>query len=307
MQELLEDFAVWLHKHFIVIEFATCAFALAAIVYGGLQYYTLQQEYASAKDQLASTTAIYTKITADLRNKFSAVSGQNQTLTDSLTTEQNKNDYFQAQINGVKGTVDQLQKLSETDKELLQKYSKVYFLNENYVPSNLAVLDERYLANPKTPLQFHGKALTFLTRMIDAANSNSVPIKIISAYRSFGTQANLKADYKTTFGTGANKFSAEQGYSEHQLATAIDVAPADGSNTLTLSFATTPASAWLAANAYQYGFILSYPKGNTYYIYEPWHWRFVGVALATRLHNENKNFYDLDQRTIDGYLSLIFD
>ena len=41
--------------------------------------------------------------------------------------------------------------------------------------------------------------------------------------------------------------------------------------------------------------------------HEPWHWRFVGVALATRLHNENKSFYDLTQREIDAYLVSIFD
>ncbi|MDB5237668.1 MAG: peptidase and DD-carboxypeptidase VanY/endolysin, partial [Parcubacteria group bacterium] len=67
-------------------------------------------------------------------------------------------------------------------------------------------------------------------------------------------------------------------------------------------FEKTDTYAWLTNNAYQYGFILSYPKGNTYYEYEPWHWRYVGVDLATKLHDEGKNFYDLDQREINGYL-----
>jgi D-alanyl-D-alanine carboxypeptidase len=61
------------------------------------------------------------------------------------------------------------------------------------------------------------------------------------------------------------------------------------------------------ANAYKYGFTLSYPKGNTSYVFEPWHWRFVGVKLATDLHNQGKNFYDLDQRSIDAYLVNFFD
>ncbi|MEK7495870.1 MAG: D-alanyl-D-alanine carboxypeptidase family protein, partial [Patescibacteria group bacterium] len=64
---------------------------------------------------------------------------------------------------------------------------------------------------------------------------------------------------------------------------------------------------WLTENAYKYGFILSYPKQNTYYRFEPWHWRFVGVALATKLHDGNKYFYDLSQREIDQYLVSIFD
>ncbi|PJC82708.1 hypothetical protein CO006_02150, partial [Candidatus Roizmanbacteria bacterium CG_4_8_14_3_um_filter_35_14] len=60
-------------------------------------------------------------------------------------------------------------------------------------------------------------------------------------------------------------------------------------------------------NAYKYGFILSYPKQNTYYQFEPWHWRFVGMTLATKLHDTNQYFYNLAQREIDLYLISIFD
>jgi hypothetical protein len=76
---------------------------------------------------------------------------------------------------------------------------------------------------------------------------------------------------------------------------------------MSLDFAKSPAYAWLQANAHKYGFVLSYPKQNQYYQFEPWHWRFVGVELATKLHNENKFFYDLDQHEIDVYLIKIFD
>ena len=109
-----------------------------------------------------------------------------------------------------------------------------------------------------------------------------------------------------TFGSGANKFSAEQGYSEHQLGTTIDfTTPALGASFS--AFDTTSAYEWLQGNAHRFGFVLSYPKGNAYYIYEPWHWRFVGVELATKLHTEGKRFYDMDQREINDYLSKIFD
>ncbi|MBC7836964.1 D-alanyl-D-alanine carboxypeptidase family protein [Acetobacteraceae bacterium] len=70
---------------------------------------------------------------------------------------------------------------------------------------------------------------------------------------------------------------------------------------------TTNAYAWLNKNAYKYGFVLSYPQGNAYYIYEPWHWRYVGKKLAKDLHNDQEHFYDLEQRKIDEYLANIFD
>jgi D-alanyl-D-alanine carboxypeptidase len=73
------------------------------------------------------------------------------------------------------------------------------------------------------------------------------------------------------------------------------------------NFETTPAYEWLVKNAYKFGFALSYPKDNAYYIFEPWHWRFVGTDLARKLHRDGKSFYDLEQREIDEYLISLFD
>jgi D-alanyl-D-alanine carboxypeptidase len=76
---------------------------------------------------------------------------------------------------------------------------------------------------------------------------------------------------------------------------------------LVTSFDTTDAFLWLTKHAYRYGFVLSYPKDNTYYMYEPWHWRFVGTELADDLHDGGRTFYDMDQRDIDVYLANTFD
>src|SRR5690606_38397067 len=98
-----------------------------------------------------------------------------------------------------------------------------------------------------------------------------------------------------------------QGYSEHQLGTTIDFTTEGLGGGLVTSFENTPAFAWLADNAHKFGFTLSYPKGNAYYMYEPWHWRFVGEDLAEDLHEDDAYFYDWDQRKIDTYLIKIFD
>ena len=110
-----------------------------------------------------------------------------------------------------------------------------------------------------------------------------------------------------TYGAGtANSFSADQGYSEHQLGTTVDMITSGLGGVLD-GFDTTKAYQWMLSNAYKYGFILSYPKNNNYYVYEPWHWRFVGIKFAKYLHDQKLNFYDLEQRTIDSYLVSIFD
>ncbi len=74
-----------------------------------------------------------------------------------------------------------------------------------------------------------------------------------------------------------------------------------------MGFEESEAYDWLVRNAHRYGFTLSYPEDNAYYIFEPWHWRFVGTKLADDLRDENVHFYDLEQREIQEYLISIFD
>jgi LAS superfamily LD-carboxypeptidase LdcB len=254
-----------------------------------------------------TSLAVTTQALALASTTLSSTQKENSALLGQLTDEQLQNAFYGQQIDSISSTVGQLYKLSQTDKELLQKYSNVYFLNENYVPSQLSLIDSQYLYNKNTPIQIHTNVKPYLESLLNATASSSIPLSVLSGYRSFGTQSALKASYKVTYGTtSANSFSADQGYSEHQLGSAVDFTTPTTGDALT-GFEKTPAYTWLLDNAYKYGFILSYPQGNKYYIFEPWHWRFVGVALATQLHNTHMNFYDMDQRTIDTYLVNIFD
>ncbi len=282
----------------IVVALLAAALVLLAgfTAYGAYRYRLITRNLSTTQSELASTTASL----ADTVQK-------NTALAQSLEAEQKKNGTFESQIQKISSTVGTLDKLSKTDPELLKKYSKIYFLNENYVPVKLADIDPQYLYEPARALQFHAEALPHLLDMLSDAAADGLHLQVISAYRSFGTQAALKSSYKVTYGAGtANSFSADQGYSEHQLGTALDfTTPTVGASFA--GFDKTPEYAWLMDNAYRYGFILSYPKDNTYYEYEPWHWRFVGLDLARMLHNEGKDFYDLDQREIDPYLVSLFD
>lgn len=228
-------------------------------------------------------------------------------LEENLKDEQGRTSSLASQNKKISKKVDTLTKLTETDPELLIKYSKVYFLNENYAPRKLDKIDTKYLFTKDKPQEILDDVSDYLKDLLEEAVEDHVSLLIASAYRSFGTQALLKSSYSVIYGAGsANQFSADQGYSEHQLGTAVDfISPANG--TLTTAFDMTPEYAWLVENAYKYGFVLSYPKNNAYYQYEPWHWRFVGTALARKLNKDNKFFYDLDQRDIDAYLVKIFD
>ncbi len=284
--------------------------AAGLLVYGGYRYWELGERNRSLR---ARVDGLELNIQITSKNLL-LTKKENSDLAEALVNAKNKNDFFEDQlkilsgaVGEISGTVGVLQKLRQTDPELLKKYSKVYFLSENYVPSTLTIIDTQYLYDKNKPQQIHTKALPFFERLFGAAGQESINLQVVSVYRSFGTQATVKEGYKVTYGAGtANQFSAEQGYSEHQLGTAIDFTSPEAKDIL-FGFEKTKAYKWLGENAYKFGFALSYPSSNVSYQFEPWHWRFVGVALATKLHGEGKYFYELSQREIDGYLVNIFD
>ena len=283
-------------------------FVVAIILLGAwaIGTYRIYSDLQITKVDLASTTVAYTTRIDNLSAELDAAMAQNADLSGTLSSEKKKNEEFENQIEDITDTVGTLEKWTKTDPELLQKYSKIFFLNENYSPSELKDIDSEYLYDKNITLQIHAEVESFLADMLQEATEGGIDLRAVSAFRSFGNQSQLKNSYAVVYGAGtANQFSADQGYSEHQLGTTLDFTVAGKVPFVT--FDTTDGFNWLQENAYKYGFVLSYPKGNVYYQYEPWHWRFVGEDLARDLHKSGKNFYDLDQRTLDPYLVKIFD
>lgn len=121
-----------------------------------------------------------------------------------------------------------------------------------------------------------------------AADAGTGGLSIVSGYRSYATQEQLYWGYVHDYGQAyADTISARPGYSEHQTGLAMDIGNAAGSCGLSTCFGDTAAGKWVAANAHKYGFIVRYPNGytgTTGYSYEPWHLRYVGVALATDMN-----------------------
>jgi len=238
-------------------------------------------------------------------DELSSVLQKNYLLKESLVLEKGRNDSFESELNNMVGTVGTLSKLSKTDPELLNKYSKIYFLSENYIPESLSPIKEEYLFKPESKLEIHTKVESYLNKLVETANQDGIKLKVASAYRSFDTQESLKSSYRVKYGSSAaNQFSADQGYSEHQLGTTVDFATASSSFN---GFEKTEAYEWLVNNAHRFGFVISFPPENDYFVFEPWHWRFVGVRLAEKVKEEDRYFYSWPQRTIDEYLVYLFD
>jgi D-alanyl-D-alanine carboxypeptidase len=109
-----------------------------------------------------------------------------------------------------------------------------------------------------------------------------------SAYRSYTSQLGVyNQDVAANGQAAADANTARPGTSEHQTGLAIDISALPGACSLRACFGDTPQGKWLAANAWRFGFLLRYPANKvpvTGYNYEPWHYRYVGVELATELH-----------------------
>lgn len=128
-----------------------------------------------------------------------------------------------------------------------------------------------------------------LKKMLTAAEAAGIRLGVASAYRSYGYQAQTFDYWVAQDGLeAALKTSARPGHSEHQLGTALDFRSADGPYAWEITdWSETPEGAWMADNAWRFGFVMSYPKGRegvTCYSYEPWHYRYVGrdTAAAVR-------------------------
>lgn len=243
----------------------------------------------------------------ELQSELDEIKDELDELADDYRDERNRNEEFEDQIRDLAGTLGDLEKLDSIDEELLAKYSKVYFLNENYIPERLKEIDEDWVAEGKGDEYFHSRAYKHLEDLMEAAEDDDVDLKIVSGYRSFDEQGVVKGLHTQVYGSGANAFSADQGYSEHQLGTTIDFSSPAISNLLTEGFDQTEEFKWLEANAHKYGFILSYPEGNSFYVYEPWHWRFVSTELAEDIDRKDTSFYEMEQREINSYLLEFFD
>ncbi|MEW9051427.1 MAG: D-alanyl-D-alanine carboxypeptidase family protein [Neobacillus sp.] len=125
-------------------------------------------------------------------------------------------------------------------------------------------------------------------KMKTAAHNQGLTLTLTSGYRSYEYQKDLYWRYVSIYGQAeADRFSAYPGYSEHQTGLAFDIGGSNRSAWVNSGFDGTPEAKWLANNAHNYGFILRYPPGKehiTGYMYESWHFRYLGVEVATKVY-----------------------
>lgn len=166
--------------------------------------------------------------------------------------------------------------------------NKYYKLDKDYEPEDLTVINSKFASGTQ---KLRKEAADKFEEMASDMLKENLKIYAGSTYRSYSYQEGLYNRYVKKDGfKEAETYSARAGYSEHQLGLAVDIVNgkwnylSEGDKEYT----------WLINNSYKYGFILRYPHESEYitgYIFEDWHFRYLGIELATKVY-ESKLTYD---------------
>lgn len=198
-------------------------------------------------------------------------------------------------LRGLVGTLEPCQSISTASSQWVVVNKHRPFSPLRYVPSGLVTPNVRYPGGHR----LRSDAAAALASMFSAAQAAGAgQMAIASGYRSYDTQAQVYNTRLRERGRAyADAWIARPGHSEHQSGLTADISAAGSSFN---SIGSTPQGRWLAANSWRYGFILRYPAGQTAvtgYNPEPWHFRFVGVPLATDYHRDG-------WKTLEAYAGL---
>lgn len=172
---------------------------------------------------------------------------------------------------------------------------KEYSLGPSYTPPDLV-----FLADYGVPvLDWNGMlreaAAEHISGLVSAAGSEGLELAVASSHRSYHDQFLAHFFYQSLYGAEADRISAMPGHSEHQLGTTVDFTNAEVGYGIQQGFGYTEAAGWLRENAAEYGFVLSYPEEKekkTGYLWEPWHYRYIGVEKALTMKEKELDAKD---------------
>ncbi len=181
----------------------------------------------------------------------------------------------------------------ELNKWYLKLVNPDNSVDNNFINSvDKAKINSRFTSGADSSKYLDSRIVDKFNEMCQAALDDEISLVSVSAYRTYSYQNTLYNNRVNRCMNEDSSLSREEakkvaativavpGTSEHHLGLAVDI------NSVEESFENTNAFKWLQQNAADYGFIMRYPKDKqhiTKIIYEPWHYRYVGVEHAKEM------------------------
>jgi len=168
--------------------------------------------------------------------------------------------------------------------------NKIFMLSPDWSPDDFADIGGGHMMRDEAAGQF--------ILMREEMQEDGLNLTVVIAHRTYNAQQTLYNNAVARQGrASADAGFARPGHSEHQTGLAADVLHRAHSGGLMIhqGFENSQQFTWLVENAHNYGFILRYPDGYrnlSGFIFEPWHWRYVGVSIATAMYNEEIALYE---------------
>ncbi len=229
-------------------------------------------------------------------------------VSNAFKNGDNKVDSPASQVNKTESEIPKDNTPSLNSYGLDTKYERLILVNpDNPLPEdfnyegNLTSIPKEYINGSLS--QLDKDMWPYLKTMMDEAKKENINLYVRSPYRSYATQKMLydnQVQKQINSGVGAEEAAdkaasivARPGTSEHHTGLAVDFNLAD------ISFNNTKEANWLKENAHNFGFILRYPENKTditKVIYEPWHYRFVGIEHAQKIKNLGITFEEYTEK-----------
>lgn len=217
-------------------------------------------------------------------------SGTETTLDSSEVTQQ------------IEDEITEEETTEQVTEAVTYSYETLLVNFENPIPDDYTVELVDYQDQDGNWWTVASELITPLDEMCAAAANDGVYLIINSAYRSYEAQEKLFLTSVEEYEEDGYEYDealelteglvADPGTSEHQTGIAVDFGYT-GDTTWTRCYT------WLDENSYKYGFIVRYPDGKTditQISYEPWHFRYVGVEIATEMYELDlclEEYYEL--------------
>ena len=275
-----------------------------AAIFGGIRYYNLINSYpyklekAGYNDKEITTITKklkdkeidqllemkYNKLYDDFINEKYFMFKHLKTYVDYYTEDSDQTITHAVAMVNVGANKDHYTDVKKTDtsKDELILVNKYNQLPKDYAPEDLKDISVQYCyGDNEVSNEVYQKYIS----MYNAAKEEDLYLIITSAFRDYEFQDQLWNQYAKSQGEEwADSVAARAGHSEHQTGLTLDIVTYNSNMN---EFENTDEFKWLQKHAHEYGFIMRYPKDKediTGYDYESWHYRYVGVETATKIH-----------------------